>query len=90
MKVKSKSESEFAPSCPTLSQPMDCSPPGSSVHGTLQARVLEWVAISFSEIMNEIVVKGYTQLVSIGDYLRFKNELCSAISTLVSFSCLDK
>ena len=52
--------------------------------------MLEWVAISFSEIMNEIVVKGYTQLVSIGDYLRFKNELCSAISTLVSFSCLDK
>ena len=35
-------------SCPTLCNPMDCSPPGSSVHGILQARVLEWVAISFS------------------------------------------
>ena len=35
-------------SCPTLSNPMDCSPPGSSVHGTFQARVLEWVAIAFS------------------------------------------
>ena len=35
-------------SCPTLCDPMDCSPPGSSVHGTFQARILEWVAISFS------------------------------------------
>ena len=35
-------------SCPTPSDPMDCSPPGSSVHGILQARILEWVAISFS------------------------------------------
>ena len=34
-------------SCPTLSDPMDCSPPGSSVHGIFQARTLEWVAISF-------------------------------------------
>ena len=37
-----------AQSCPTLCDPMDCSPPGSSVHGILQARILEWVAISFS------------------------------------------
>ena len=35
-------------SCPTLCDPMDCSPPGSSVHGTLQVRTLEWVTISFS------------------------------------------
>ena len=35
-------------SCPTLCDPMDCSPPGSSVRGILQARILEWVAISFS------------------------------------------
>ena len=35
-------------SCPTLCDPMDCNPPGSSVHGILQARILEWVAISFS------------------------------------------
>ena len=40
-------ESEVAQSCPTLCDPMDCSPPGSSVHGILQARILEWVAISF-------------------------------------------
>ena len=39
---KVKSESEVAPSCPTLSDPMDCSLPGSSIHGIFQARVLEW------------------------------------------------
>ena len=40
--------SEVAQLCPTLCYPVDCSPPGSSVHGILQARILEWVAISFS------------------------------------------
>ena len=39
---------EVAQSCPTLCDPMDCSLPGSSVHGILQARILEWVAVSFS------------------------------------------
>ena len=43
--MKVKSESEVAQSRPTLSDPMDCSPPGSSVHGIFQARVLEWGAI---------------------------------------------
>ena len=43
-----ESESEVAQSCLTLSHPMDCSLPGSSVHGTFQARVLEWGAIAFS------------------------------------------
>ena len=42
--MKVKSESEVAESCPTLSDPMDYSPPGSSVHGIFQARVLEWGA----------------------------------------------
>ena len=46
--MKVKSESEGAQSCPTLRDPMDCSLPGSSVHGILQARVLEWGAIAFS------------------------------------------
>ena len=40
-------------SCPTLCNPMDCSPPGSSVHGILQARILEWVAISFSRGLSQ-------------------------------------
>ena len=46
--MKVKSESEVAQSCLTLSNPMDCSLPGSSIHGIFQARVLEWVAIAFS------------------------------------------
>ena len=45
---KVKSESEVTQSCPTLSDPMDCSPPGSSLLGIFQARVLEWGAIAFS------------------------------------------
>ena len=47
--IKVKSESEGVQSCLTLSDPMDCSPPGSSIHGIFQARVLEWAAIAFSE-----------------------------------------
>ena len=48
--MKVKSESEVAQSCPTLRDPMDCSLPGSSVHGIFQARVLEWGAIAFYEL----------------------------------------
>ena len=48
--MKVKSESEVAQSCPTLSNPMDCSLPDSSVHGIFQARVLEWGAIAFSPL----------------------------------------
>ena len=47
--MKVKSESEVAQSCLTLSDPMDCSLPGSSIHGIFQARVLEWGAIAFSD-----------------------------------------
>ena len=50
--MKVKSESEVAQSCPTPSDPMDCSPPGSCVHGIFQARVLEWGAIAFSKYSN--------------------------------------
>ena len=49
--MKVKSESEVAQLCPTLSDPMDCSLPGCSVHGIFQARVLEWGAIAFSEVV---------------------------------------
>ena len=48
--MKVKSESEVAQLYLTLSDPMDCSPPGSSIHGIYQARVLEWGAIAFSVI----------------------------------------
>ena len=59
--MKVKSESEVAQSCPTLSDPMDCSLPGFSVHGIFQARVLEWDAIAFSgvNITQGLIISGY-------------------------------
>ena len=50
--MKVKRESEVAQSCLTLSDPMDCSPPGPSVHGIFQARVLEWGAIALEADKN--------------------------------------
>ena len=63
--MKVKSESEVAQSCLTLSDPMDCSPPGSSIHGIFQARVLEWGAIAFSKdfcIVNKTEVDVFLEL----------------------------
>ena len=48
--MKVKSENEVTQSFPTLRDPMDCSPPGSSIHGIFQGRVLEWGAIAFSQV----------------------------------------
>ena len=56
--MKVKSESEVAQSCKTVSDPMDCSLPGSSVHGVFQARVLEWGAIAFSLTNLESILKS--------------------------------
>ena len=53
--IKVKSESEVAQSCLTLSDPMDCSLPGSSDHRIFQARVLEWVAIALASIYNHLL-----------------------------------
>ena len=53
--MKVKSENEVTQSYPTLSDPMDCSPPGSSIHGIFQARVLEWGAIAYSVIDHGIM-----------------------------------
>ena len=58
--MKVKSESEVAQSRRTLSDPMDCSPPGSSVHGIFQAKVLEWGAIAFSEMEDSLPKNGLT------------------------------
>ena len=58
--MKVKSESEFAQSCLTLCDRMDCSLPGSSVHGIFQARVLEWGAIGSSHIHAVFLSKEYT------------------------------
>ena len=65
--MKVKSESEVAQSCPTLSDPMDCSLPGFSVHGIFEATVLEWGAIAFSNreawcAAIHGVAKSWTQL----------------------------
>ena len=57
--MKVKSESEVAQSCLTLSDPMDCSLPGFSVHGIFQARILEWGAIAFSNITIYIYICIY-------------------------------
>ena len=61
--MKVKNESEVAQSCLTLSDPMDCSLPDSSVHGIFQTRVLEWGAIAFSKLLFLVSV-----LKSTGDY----------------------
>ena len=69
-RMKVKSESEVAQSCPTLSDPMDCSLPGSSVHGIFQARALEWGAIAFS-IMCIHIGKFYANFRSLHAFLNF-------------------
>ena len=65
--MKVKSESEAAQSCPTPSNPMDCSLPGPSVHGISQARVLEWGAIAFSVVTpsqhQRLILNQFVQLV---------------------------
>jgi len=67
-----KSESEVAQLCPTLSDPMDCSPPGSSIRGIFQARVLEWGAIAFSDefsvcwILTSYQLMWYANIFSFG------------------------
>ena len=55
--LKVKSESEVTQSCLTLSDPMDCSPPGSSVHGIFQARVLDWGAIALPLLNTKVALK---------------------------------
>ena len=69
--MKVKSESEVTQSCPTLSDPMDCSPPGSSTYGSFQARVLEWG-----------VTKNWTRLRT--GWLN--NNICRSTNCLLKFS----
>ena len=68
--MKVKSEIEVLQSFLTLSDPMDCSLPGSSIHGILQARVLEWGAIAFS---NRMVLIQFILLETLGKYSYDKN-----------------
>ena len=87
MKMKMKSESEIAQSCPTLSDPMDCSLPGSSVHGIFQARVLEWVAIAFSTMptTEHLLSKklSYIHMAS-GNYIHRMNRIKYAVYIYIS------
>ena len=69
--MKVKSDSEVAQSCPTLSDPMDCSLPGSSVNGVFQARVLEWGATAFSVLFSLVVPKLVYILVPPGELSQF-------------------
>ena len=85
--MKVKSESEVAQSCPTLRDPMDCSLPGSSVHGIFQARVLEWGAIAFLQLLSSVQFSSVTQSCP---------TLCDPIDTTerlpfhFSFSCIGE
>ena len=68
-----KSESEVAQLCPTLRNPRDCSLPGSSVYGILQARVLEWAAIAFSALYPY--------------YLFFMHMICLILDVMALVAC---
>ena len=82
--LKVKSESDVAQLCPTLSSPMDCSLPGSSVHGIFQARELEWGAIAFSNT---------SQLIGLIAFLRrypdFDLRRVCVASTVSGYSCCN-
>ena len=79
--MKVKRESEVTQSCPTLSDPMDCSLPGSSVHRILQARVLEWGAIAFSHCLMYSNFRSHLQGVQclVGEKLTESNETVSVL-----------
>ena len=70
-----QSESEVAQSCPTPSDPMDFSLPGSSVHGIFQARVLEWVATAFSEIHTTIYeIDKYKNILNFNNMMQYEEK----------------
>ena len=68
--MKVKSESEVAQSCSTLSDPMDYSLPGSSVHRILQARILEWIAISFSRRNTKSITFSLQELEKLSEHIK--------------------
>ena len=65
-----ESESEVAQLCPSLSNPMDCSPPGSSIHRIFQERILEWGAIAFTTVQNRSKITDQSWLVTMQLYKR--------------------
>ena len=84
--MKVKSESEVIQSCPTLSDPMDWSLPGSSIHGIFQARVLEWGAIAFSGILIRISIKCKVLFFCSPVGLRVTYKICLWMYFLYGFS----
>ena len=74
---ESESESEVTQSCLTLCDPVDCSPPGSSVHGILQARILEWVAISFEPRSPILQADALTSSVQFSSVTQLCPTLCN-------------
>ena len=91
--MKVKSEREVAQLCLTLHDPMDCNPPGSSVHGTLQARVLEWVPTAFSVLRGQICKIVYKERLRdiIGNLLKiFKGHSKDSTNEKQSFKIFNK
>ena len=86
--MKVKSGSEVAQSCPTLSDPMDCSPPGSCVYGILQARLLEWVAISVDKCFpNLCIIRANQKLSPVGrNGVKYKGKYYIQKGILLSFA----
>jgi len=94
--MKVKSESEVAQSCQTLSDPMDCSPPGSCVHVSFQARVLEWGAIGFYMCAHTVYIlfhHGFlvaqTVKPAMREILGWEDPLEKEMATLLQYSCLE-
>ena len=86
MKVKS----EAAQLCPTLSDPMDCSPPGSSFHGIFQARVLEWGAIAFSTPIATMMQISRIKLWYQGTAREFQKNIYLCFTDYTkAFDCMD-
>ena len=84
--MKVKSESEVVQSCPTLQDPMDCSLPGSSVHGIFQARVPEWGAIAFSRTMHQIILNCFSTNILQASGTTYGE----GNGTPLQYSCLEK
>ena len=84
--MKVKSESEVAQSCPTPSDPMDCSPPGPSVHGFFQGRLPEWGAIAFSLNMLSIAIFNSSLIVLKSKTVRSKMVVTSYIQLLSTWN----
>ena len=98
--MKVKRESEVAQLCPTLSDPMNCSPLGSSIHGIFQARVLEWGAIAFSNVPLLLLLSRFSCVrlcatpemaaLSISNFLEGISRLSHSVAFLYFFALITE